>query len=82
MIPIIFAVSLVTFPSILGQLLVKSTSPNAQSIGQFFETYLNMNNPTWTLVIFYFLLVVAFSFFYVSITFNTDQVAESIQKRG
>jgi preprotein translocase subunit SecY len=28
------------------------------------------------------LLVVAFSFFYISITFNTDQVAESIQKRG
>jgi len=82
MIPIIFAVSLVTFPSILGQLLAKSTSANAQAIGQFFETYLNMNNPTWTLVLFYFLLVVAFSFFYVSITFNTDQVAESIQKRG
>ena len=40
-----------------------------------------MNNPTWTLVLFYFLLVVAFSFFYVSITFNTEQVAESIQKR-
>ncbi len=82
MIPIIFAVSLVTFPSILGQLLTKSTSANAQSIGKFFETYLNMNSPTWTLVWFYFLLVVAFSFFYVSITFNTDQVAESIQKRG
>jgi preprotein translocase subunit SecY len=45
------------------------------------NTYLDMNNPTWTLVWFYFLLVVAFSFFYVSITFNTDQVAESIQKR-
>jgi preprotein translocase subunit SecY len=40
-----------------------------------------MNNPTWTLIIIYFLLVVAFSFFYVSITFNTEQVAESIQKR-
>jgi len=81
MIPIIFAVSLVTFPSILWQLLAKSTSANAQSIGNFFQTYLNMNSPTWTLVWFYFLLVVAFSFFYVSITFNTDQVAESIQKR-
>jgi preprotein translocase subunit SecY len=81
MIPIIFAVSLVTFPSIIGQLLAKSTSPNAQSIANFLNTYLDMNNPTWTLVLFYFLLVVAFSFFYVSITFNTEQVAESIQKR-
>jgi preprotein translocase subunit SecY len=40
-----------------------------------------MNNPTWSLLIVYFLLVVAFSFFYVSITFNTEQVAENIQKR-
>ncbi|MDR1987972.1 MAG: SecY family transport protein [Candidatus Peribacteria bacterium] len=29
----------------------------------------------------YFLLIVGFSFFYVSITFNTDNVAENIQKR-
>lgn len=41
-----------------------------------------MTNPGWGLIIFYFLLVVAFSFFYISITFNTDQVAENIQKRG
>jgi len=47
MIPIIFAVSLVTFPSILGQLLSNSTSPNAQAIGKFFEVNLNMNSPTW-----------------------------------
>ena len=81
MVPIIFAVSLVTFPSILGQLLAKSTSANAQKIWEFMQTYLNMNSPSWYLIWFYFLLVVAFSFFYVSITFNTEQVAESIQKR-
>jgi preprotein translocase subunit SecY len=81
MIPIIFAVSLVTFPSILGQLLQKSTSPTAQSISEFVNTYLSMNNPWWVLIIFYFLLVLGFSFFYISITFNTEQVAENIQKR-
>ena len=81
MIPIIFAVSLVTFPSIIWQLLANSSSPNAQSVANFLNTYLDMNNPTWSLVFFYFVLVVAFSFFYVSITFNTEQVAENIQKR-
>lgn len=30
----------------------------------------------------YFLLILGFSYFYVSITFNTTEVAESIQKRG
>jgi preprotein translocase subunit SecY len=41
-----------------------------------------MNNPSWAFIAVYFILVILFSFFYVSITFNTDQVAESIQKRG
>jgi preprotein translocase subunit SecY len=45
-------------------------------------TNLSMNNPSWLLIWLYFLLVLGFSFFYVSITFNTDNVAESIQKRG
>lgn len=30
----------------------------------------------------YFFLVLGFSFFYISIVFNTEEVAESIQKRG
>ncbi len=81
MIPIIFAVSLVTFPALLGQLLQSSTSIQAQKIWEWLLTNLSMNNPSWLLIILYFLLVLAFSFFYVSITFNTDQVAESIQKR-
>lgn len=41
-----------------------------------------MTNPSWIFIAIYFLLVVGFSFFYVSITFNTENVAESIQKRG
>jgi preprotein translocase subunit SecY len=41
-----------------------------------------MSSPSWWFILAYFLLVVLFSFFYVSITFNTDNVAESIQKRG
>ncbi len=80
MIPIIFAVSLVTFPSILGQILTNSSGP-AQSVGTFLTTYFNMSNPSWAMIVVYFLLVLGFSFFYVSITFNTEQVAESIQKR-
>ena len=82
MIPIIFAVSLVTFPALLGQLLVNSTGQTAQNIGNWLMTNLSMNNPSWLLIWLYFLLVLGFSFFYVSITFNTENVAESIQKRG
>jgi preprotein translocase subunit SecY len=44
--------------------------------------WFSMSNPEWPMIIVYFLLVLGFSFFYVSITFNTEQIAESIQKRG
>ena len=82
MIPIIFAVSLVTFPAIIGQILTwPGSSETATTIGTFLLEYFSMNNPSWIFIAVYFLLVLGFSFFYVSITFNTENVAESIQKR-
>ena len=82
MIPIIFSVSIVTFPAILGQILSNSTGATASKVGQTLLTYFSIDNPSWVFIIVYFLLVLGFAFFYVSITFNTEQVAENIQKRG
>ena len=82
MIPIIFAVSLVTFPWIIWGILQRSQPwTMANSVWEFIATYFSMSSPSWWFIWAYFLLVVLFSFFYVSITFNTDNVAESIQKR-
>jgi preprotein translocase subunit SecY len=82
MVPIIFAVSLITFPSLAWQVMIKSANETILNIWNFLVKYFSMNNtPTWWFIGLYFLLVVGFSFFYVSITFNTDNVAESIQKR-
>lgn len=81
MIPIIFAISLVTFPAIIWQIMSSSSSVNVSNIWQTVLTYFDMSNPSWIFILVYFLLVVWFSFFYVSITFNTDNVAESIQKK-
>lgn len=80
MIPIIFAVALVSFPGILGQFLVNASSEWLRSLGATMTTLFQPNTITYLLV--YFILVVAFTFFYVSITFNPEQVAENIQKRG
>lgn len=82
MIPIIFAVSIVTFPAILGEVLSNSTGATASRVWEWMLQYLSIANPSWLFIIVYFLLVLGFSFFYVSITFNTENVAESIQKRG
>lgn len=82
MVPIIFAVSLVTFPSIIGQILQRQAGGQAREIGDFLVTHFNMQTPSWWFILVYFLLIIGFSYFYVSISFNTDDVAESIQKRG
>lgn len=81
MIPIIFAVSLITFPSIVGQIMLWSANETVLGVWKFLTQYFSMQNPTWWFIAVYFLLIVWFAFFYVSITFNTENVAESIQKR-
>ena len=82
MIPIIFAISMVTFPSVMAQFLSASSSNALQAVADFINKYLNANNPSYFYLVTYFLLIVAFSYFYVSVTFNPDNVAETIQKRG
>ncbi len=80
MIPIIFALSLISAPGILAQFLQNSTNATLRGVADFILTYLNVNSLGYMAL--YFLLVLAFTFFYVSITFNPDQIAENIQKRG
>lgn len=82
MVPIIFAVSLITFPALIGQILQRRGTGKSAEIGDWLVTNLSMQNPSWIYIIVYALLVLGFAFFYVSITFNTTEVAESIQKRG
>lgn len=82
MVPIIFAVSIVTFPSILWQILSNQSWELTRKIGEYLVAHFSMQNPSWIFIWVYFLLIVLFSFFYVSIIFNTDNIAENIQKRG
>lgn len=80
MIPIIFAVALVSFPGILAQFLQAAKTEGVRLFGDILAGLFQPNS--WFYLVFYFLLVIAFTFFYVSITFNPKQIAENIQKRG
>lgn len=80
MIPIIFAVALVTFPGILGQFLQNARSEWVRNFGDAMTSIFLPNSVTY--LVMYYLLIVAFTYFYVSITFKPDQIAENIQKRG
>lgn len=80
MVPIIFAISLITFPGIIAQFL--QTAPRFQGVVRFIQLNLSSQNPSILYIALYFLLVIAFTYFYVSVTFKPDDLAENIQKRG
>lgn len=80
MIPIIFAVSVIAFPTIAAQLAQQTTNPTIQTLADFIVRYLAVDSTPY--LIFYFLLIMGFTYFYVSITFKPEEVAENIQKRG
>ncbi len=82
MIPIIFAISLVSLPSILAQFLLQSESSVLRSIAEFSMQHLNPASPSFWYNAVYALLIFGFTYFYVSIVFEPKKVAENIQKRG
>ncbi len=79
-IPIIFAVSLVLVPSFIGQFLLGSTSPQLASLGVNMIALFNPNSVSYNLI--YFFLVVGFTYFYTSVVFNPEKIAENLQKNG
>lgn len=79
-IPIIFGVSLVLIPSLLGNYLTPLPNPTLSNIGQFFTTWFNPNGIQYNII--YFLLVVGFTYFYTAVIFNPSKIAEEIQKYG
>jgi preprotein translocase subunit SecY len=80
-IPIIFALSIMLFPQIIGKGLSSLTSyPTLQGIGEFFVNYLNPATLAYGIV--YFILVVAFTYFYTAVTFDPKMISENLQRSG
>jgi preprotein translocase subunit SecY len=75
-IPVIFASSLLYIPSLVVN-LSNSQASWAVWIQQNFVT-----GDHWTYVIAYFAMIIFFTYFYVSITFNPEEVAENMRKYG
>ncbi len=79
-IPIIFAVSLVLVPSLLGQFL--ANVPNA-GLANFARTVSSAFNPEgYFYNLIYFLLVVGFTYFYTAVVFNPEKISGDLQKAG
>ena len=72
--PIIFASAFVSMPS-----LIASFFPNSE-FAKGVNTY--FGHASWAYAVVYFILIIAFNFFYVSVQYNPVEMANNIQKNG
>jgi len=78
-IPIIFAMSIMLFPGMIANFFVNASNPTvaaaALAVSNFFKNQFFYGS-------IYFVLVVAFTYFYTAVTFDPHQIAENLQKQG
>ena len=73
--PLIFASSFLSFPSIIAQFVGQNTP-----YGQWCQTWLSQSH--WFYITVSTLLIVAFTFFYSSISFDAKKQAQQLQEQG
>jgi preprotein translocase subunit SecY len=78
-IPVIFASSLLYIPQLAVSLFGNQTKP--QGWDTFVQKYFE-NSTGYVYIAAFFVLIIAFTYFYVSITFNPDEVADNMKKYG
>jgi preprotein translocase subunit SecY len=78
-IPIIFAVSMLLFPNLIAQFVARARSEWLAAAGRWVNLTLQNQGVYGVL---YFLLVVGFTYFYTSVVFHPDRIAENLQKQG
>jgi preprotein translocase subunit SecY len=78
-IPIIFAMSIMLFPGMISNFLATSGNQTvasvARAVGSVFQNQ-------WFYGGMYFILVVAFTYFYTAVVFDPNKIAENLQKQG
>jgi preprotein translocase subunit SecY len=80
-VPVIFASSLLYLPALIAQFSQPAPGEQPQAWVTFIQNYLTRgDHPIYMLL--YFLLIVGFTYFYVAITFNPEEVADNMKKYG
>ena len=80
MIPLIFAVSILVFPGLIAQFLSTSSNETLRNFAAQLAANLSPNTIQYNIV--YFLLVVAFTYFYTMVIFQQQKISENLQRQG
>lgn len=80
MIPLIFAIAIVSMPGQFALYVKSSEIPWVSGPARFFETVFDPGGGVYWVL--YFLMVVAFTFFYTMVQFSNMKLPENLQKNG
>ena len=78
--PVIFAMSLLSFPQLIAKFLV--SKDYTESITLWSQKVLEWLSNPWISNGISFFFIIAFSFFYLTVVFNTEELSENLQKQG
>ncbi len=78
-IPIIFALSILLFPQLIGNALAGMTNGTLLAISKGLLWFVQN---TWLYSLFYFIFVFVFTYFYTAVTFDPEQISTNLQKNG
>ncbi len=81
MIPLIFAQSMLIFPAVLSQYLIGSNTGWLQAFANWVGTNI-ANTSLWYYWGIYFVLVVAFTYFYAYVVWQQQNIPDNLQKQG
>jgi preprotein translocase subunit SecY len=90
-IPVIFAVAFLSLPAFIGQVLKATGDAQYLELANNLITWFQAPQPgaftgdTMAALIYpasYFFLVILFTYFYTGIVFNSNEIAENLQKQG
>ncbi|KQQ10257.1 MULTISPECIES: preprotein translocase subunit SecY [Rathayibacter] len=80
-VPVIFASSLLYLPALIAQFNQPAAGQEAPAWVTWITNYLTQGDHPLYMAL-YFLLIVGFTYFYVAITFNPDEVADNMKRYG
>lgn len=79
-IPIIFAVSFMMIPSLLSKVLANVNNPGLVGFANGVSKALSSGSILYNVL--YFVLVVAFTYFYTAVVFNPEKIAKDLRSSG
>ena len=83
MIPLIFASAILQFPAIIASYFTRSQTAWVKSVAVSIQDFFNATgNNSWGYWILYFIMVVAFTYFYTTVIFEQQNYGDNLKRSG